>query len=299
MNRAAGFALVALSAAAFGVLPIFARFAYADGAGTNTLLFLRFAIGGILMLLLMWVRRVPFPRGGRLLGFALMGALGYTGQSICYFTALKYASASLVVLILYVYPALVTLLSVLFLRERITARKGSALGLALAGTILVLGFGGTGDARGLLLALGAAVVYSAYIICGSRLIGEGMAIQSSAVIMLSAALVFGTITAASGFEPPRTASGYAALLAITLVSTVVALVAFFAGLERIGPTSAAMTSTLEPLVTVAAASVFLGESLRPLSLAGGALILASLLVLTRPPRKSTSPEDLALQRKTR
>ncbi|MEI6873579.1 MAG: DMT family transporter [Spirochaetota bacterium] len=296
MNKFAGFALVALSAAAFGLLPIFARFAYADVAGTNTLLFLRFAIAGAVMLLLMRVRRIPFPRGGRLLGVALMGAIGYTGQSLFYFTALTYASASLVALMLYVYPALVALLSALFLRERITAKKAFALGLALLGTALILGLGGTGDARGLFLALGAAAVYSVYIVAGSLLIGEGMAIQSSTVIMLSAALVFGLLTAASGFEPPRTASGIAALLAIVLVSTVAALVAFFAGLERIGATSAAMTSTLEPLVTVTAAAAFLGESLGPMSAAGGALILASLVVLTRapsPPAEELGRKDQA------
>jgi drug/metabolite transporter (DMT)-like permease len=59
------------------------------------------------------------------------------------------------------------------------------------------------------------------------------------------------------------------------------VVAFLAGLERIGPTNAAMLSTLEPVVTVLLAVVLLGEVLQPVTLAGGGLILAAVLLLTR------------------
>jgi len=54
-----------------------------------------------------------------------------------------------------------------------------------------------------------------------------------------------------------------------------------AGLKRVGPTDASMLSTLEPVVTVILAAEVLGERLRPLSLAGGALILAAVLLLAQ------------------
>jgi len=283
VSRFAGFALVALSAASFGIMPIFARFAYADGAGTTTMLFLRFSIGGLFLLGVMKLRRIAFPRGRQLLGFALMGAVGYTGQSFCYFTALKYASAGLVALMLYVYPALVTLLSVLFLHQRLSGRTVAALALALAGTALIVGLGSSGQARGVLLGLGAAGIYAVYIICGSRLIGPGMAIPSSGVIMLAAALMFGGFSAAGGLQLPHSAFGIAAIAAIALISTVVALVTFFAGMERVGPTNASMISTIEPVVTVTAAAVFLGEPIRLLNVVGGCLILGSLAILASSP----------------
>jgi drug/metabolite transporter (DMT)-like permease len=113
-----------------------------------------------------------------------------------------------------------------------------------------------------------------------------MAIQSSAVIMLSAAMVFGVSVAAGGFEPPRSAAGVAAIFAIALVSTVAAIWSFFSGLERIGPTSTSLVSTLEPVVTVAGSFLFLGERLSPANGVGGVLILAALVITALPGRKA-------------
>jgi drug/metabolite transporter (DMT)-like permease len=105
--------------------------------------------------------------------------------------------------------------------------------------------------------------------------------QASAIIMAMAALVFGVLVGFGGIEPPHSAMGFASVLAIALVCTVIALSTFFAGMERVGPTRASMISTLEPVVTVSAAALFLGEPLTVLNLVGGALILGSLFVLVR------------------
>jgi len=288
MRSFAGFLLVALSAFCFGIMPILARAAFASGAGTSTLLFLRFLIGGAAMLGLMRLKGLKFPGKKTMLLYAAMGALGYAGQSFSYFTALNYASASLVSLILYVYPALVTLISVLFLKETLRLRKILALALALGGCAMILGLDGSGDPRGMFLALLAAGIYSVYIVGGSRIIKEGMAIQSSAVIMLSAAFVFGISVLAGGFEPPRSPGGVAAVLAISLVSTVAAIWSFFSGLERIGPSNTSLVSTLEPVVTVSGSFLFLGERLSPANALGGLLILAALVITALPGRRRNS-----------
>jgi drug/metabolite transporter (DMT)-like permease len=81
----------------------------------------------------------------------------------------------------------------------------------------------------------------------------------------------------AGFEP----NGWAAIAGIVLLATLAPVVAFLAGLERIGPTNAAMLSTLEPVVTVLLGVLLLGEVLQPVTLAGGGLILAAVLLLTR------------------
>jgi drug/metabolite transporter (DMT)-like permease len=259
-------------------MPILAKFALVSGVGTTTLLFLRFAFGAIFMFILMRLKHLKLPDLKTLLLYAGMGALGYAGQSFCYFSALNHASASLVALILYVYPALVALLSIVFLKERLSFWKTVAIILALAGSVLVVGFGGSGSVKGVLLALAAALIYSVYIVSGSRIIKKGMAIQSSFMIMLSASLVFGASVAVGGFEPPGDIGGYIALIAIVLFSTVLAVWAFFSGLELIGSTNTALVSTLEPVVTVLASTLFLGERLAPMNLGGAALIVIAVLI---------------------
>ncbi|WP_186022013.1 DMT family transporter, partial [Burkholderia gladioli] len=100
---------VALSAAAFGAMAIFGRYAYAAGVDVLGLLIVRFAIGAAVLAAIARNRRVAWPRGRALAPLVAMGALGYVGQSFCYFSALQHAQASLVALLLYLYPAFVTL----------------------------------------------------------------------------------------------------------------------------------------------------------------------------------------------
>lgn len=281
MRRPLGILFVVVSAVSFGAMPIFARLAYGAGADPITVLFLRFAIASAVMLLLLLSRRQALPRGRTLLGLVAMGALGYVGQSICYFTALSVAPAALVALLLYLYPALVTLLAALILREHITRQKAAALLLALAGAALTIGHIGGGQPLGVALGLGAAVIYALYIVAGSRLMRDVAAIPASTVIIASAGAVYAVVAAARGLQLPATTTGQAAIAAVAVVSTVLAIVTFLAGLERIGPTDAAALSTLEPAVTVALAALVLGEALTPGQIAGGTLILAAVLILAR------------------
>ncbi len=274
--------MVVISAASFGFLPIFARFAYADGVDSTSLLFLRFTIASLVMLGVMRRFSLRFPRGRTLAALVAMGGLGYVGQSFCYFSALHYASAGLVALLLYVYPALVAALSAAFFGERMTKRKTAALLLASAGTAMIIGLNVSGSPPGIALGLGAAAIYSLYILAGSRIIPEGGEIAASTVIMMSAAAVYGGIAAAAGLRLPETAEGALSVLGLALVSTVIAILTFFLGLRRIGATYASMISTFEPVVTVALAGLLLGETISPLAAAGGALVLAAVFLLSAP-----------------
>jgi len=120
MKRLTGIFLITISAASFGTLAIFGRFLYADGMDTFTVLFLRFGIAASIMTLILLLRKQPFPRGRILLQLVGMGALGYVGQSFSYLSAIKYASAGLVALLLYLYPMFVFILSIIFLHEKAT-----------------------------------------------------------------------------------------------------------------------------------------------------------------------------------
>jgi drug/metabolite transporter (DMT)-like permease len=285
-QRLAGIALIAVSAASFGTLGILGRYVYADGMDTLTVMFLRFWLAATLMAVLLVLRplrgsgdRKTLPRGATLLQLLGMGGLGYVGQAFSYLTALRYASPGLVALLLYLYPMFVTLLSVLWLRERITRTKAAALAVALAGAALTVE-PGSGQLPGVLLAIAAAAIYSVYIVVGARVMQRVSAFQSSTVIFASAGAVSGVLMLANGPHWPATSTGWAGMAAMVLVATVLPVVTFLAGLERIGPTNAAMLSTLEPLVTVLLAAWLLSETLKPLALLGGGLILVAALLLT-------------------
>jgi drug/metabolite transporter (DMT)-like permease len=220
-----------------------------------------------------------------------MGGVGYVGQSFSYFTAVSLASPGLVALILYLYPAVVTILAALFLHERMRALTVTMLIVALVGTALTLGPAiATTHIQplGVVFALAAAIIYAIYILVGSRITPQAGALSSSTVIILAAAVVFGSVVALRGPKFPSSSAGWGAIVAIALISTVLPIVTFFAGLARVGATAAATLSTVEPVVTVLLAALALAEPLAPIQLAGGALILvaAIVLALARGPQKS-------------
>ena len=280
MNRLIGILLIAVSAASFGTLAIFGRYAYADGMDTFTLLFLRFMISALLMGALLFIRRESIPRGKILWQLIGMGALGYVGQSFSYLTAIQFASAGLVALLLYLYPAFVAILSTIFLKEKLTRIKVIALSLATLGAALTANPEG-GKWQGIFLAVSAAAIYSVYIIVGTNVMKEVSAVQSSTIIFASAGLVYGAATAVSGAHLPGTAAGLSAVGGVVIVATVIPVVTFLEGLKRIGPTNASMLSTLEPVVTVLLAAWLFGETLGLPILIGGALILIAVILLTR------------------
>ena len=280
-RTAAGVFYIAASALCFGSMPIFARAAYAAGADPGTLLLLRFSIAAAIMWVVFAVRRARLPRGRALAALVAMGGVGYAGQAFCYFTALTLASAGLTALLLYLYPALVAILSRVVFRHPLSAVQAGAIAMALAGTALTIGRLGDGRPLGIFFALLAAFIYAVYIMTGSRLPRGVGSTASTAIVTSSAAVVYGAVAAVHGVRLPSGASGWLAILAIAVLGTVVAIAFFLAGLSRLGPVRASTYSTLEPAFTLVLAALLLGEGVTVLRVAGGALILAAVVILAR------------------
>lgn len=284
--RRIGALWVAGSAAAFGAMAIFARYAYAGGAEVVAVLFLRFLLAAGLMsaLVVLTGRRWPSPRNALVL--ALMGGVGYVGQSLCFFLALKHASAGLVALLLYLYPFIVTMLGALLVRRTLSRRRMLLVLIALAGTALTIGGDVSGQPIGIALGVSAALIYSIYILVGEKVLAQEDPLAAATVVMLAAALVFGVLALWQRPTFPVHATAWLAVLAIALVSTVIAMVGFFVGVRRLGAADAAALSTLEPVVTFLLAALFLGEAIRMPQVAGGVLILGAVVLLVRQPAQA-------------
>jgi drug/metabolite transporter (DMT)-like permease len=277
-------------------MAIFAKEAYRSDVSVTTLLAVRFALAAGAFWAFVAARRfggalsAPPARRMVLVGLAL-GAVGYAAQSGAFFGALTRIDASLASLLLYTYPALVFGAAVALGRERADRRRLVALGLATGGAALVLAGAGTGglDAVGVALALSAAVLYSAYILVTERVLGRIDAFLLSALIATGAAVTLTLAGIVSGSLDLRfDAAGWAWIAALALVSTVIAVSAFLAGLPKVGPATAAITSTIEPVVTVSMAMLLFDERLGAVQIAGGALVLAAVVLLAAKVRGSVS-----------
>lgn len=281
---------ILLSAIGFGSMAILARFAYADGVSTPSLLFLRFFLAGVLLLPWAWWKKLPWPRGRALLVLIGMGSLGYAGMAACYFSGLHYASAGTIALLLYLFPAIVLVLSTLLLGEDFSARRLLALTLALGGLLITIGLELSAQPLGIMLGLASALIYSLYILAGSRYTSDCHPLTSACVVVFSAASCYGVYLAITGFHGPASLHGWLSVMGIAGFGTVAALALFLSGLAETGATQASLISTAEPVVTILLAWLLLGEKLGWSQAAGGALILAAVVLISR----EAKPEQVQL-----
>jgi drug/metabolite transporter (DMT)-like permease len=289
-RRALGALLVAFSAAGFGAMPIFARQAYAAGVDQYGILLPRFVIAAMLLALLAVVRKSRMPRGRHVVALALLGGVGYVGQSMLYYTALHHASAGLVALLLYAFPFIVAVLAAVFLRERLGPRHLVALPIAAVGLALTIG-GGSGSPLGVALGLGAALIYSLYIVGGTHVMRQVDPLVASSIVCAAAATSLAAIAlgrAAAGLPValPQDLSGWVPVALIALVSTVLAITAFLVGLKWLGASLTSVLSTLEPVVSVMLGALVLHETVSGLQAAGGAIVIAAAIWLALEPRRS-------------
>jgi drug/metabolite transporter (DMT)-like permease len=273
------------SGAAFGAMAIFGKLAYDEGATVGTLLSVRFTLAAALFLLAGSARSLhTLERRDIGTGLAL-GACGYALQAGCYFAALERIDASLLSLLIYTFPAIVMVAAIALGRERFDGRRVAALAVASCGLALVVAGAGAGalDPLGAALGLTAAGVYSAYI-----LVSEGIAKRVrpellAALVCTGAAVALTAGSALLGTLRPGdlTAAGWLWLACLAAVSTVGAIGLFFAGLARVGPTTASILATAEPLVTVLLAFLVFSETLSSIQLGGGALVVAAAATIGR------------------
>jgi drug/metabolite transporter (DMT)-like permease len=265
-------------------MAVFGKLAFEAGVGVVTLLFVRFALAAPVFWVALVVRREGprgAPREALLAGLAL-GAIGYATQAGLFFWALTRMDAGPLALLLYTYPALVTLAAIALGRESPTRRRLGALLVSSGGVVLVLAGAGGGDLdpAGVAMGVGAALTYSAYILVSDSVGAQLGPFALSALVTTGAAVTFGLAATVSGsFDTGFESEGWLWLALIALVSTVAAIVLFFAGLQRVGPSTAAILSTLEPPVTVALAFLAFGEALTVVQLLGGALVLSAVVLL--------------------
>src|SRR4051812_3596823 len=297
--RSTGTLMCIGSAAGFGAMAVFGKLAYDEGVTVGTLLAARFVMAAALFWALV-IAGGAAARGLRgltrrdLLTALGLGAVGYALQAGCFFAALSRIDASLLSLLLYTYPTMVAVAAILLRRERADARRFTALALASGGLLLVLANAkaGTLDPVGAALAMAAATIYTTYILTSQGIAGRISPTVLSALVCTGAAATLTVGSALLGDLRPGavTAAGWGWLMSLAIVSTVAAVSLFFAGLKRVGPTSAAILSTAEPVVTVILAFLVFGELLGPLQLLGGGLVIVAVLVpASHRPREVAEP----------
>ncbi|HKZ75880.1 MAG TPA: DMT family transporter [Actinomycetota bacterium] len=274
--EAVGGALVAFGALCFGSIVVLGKHVLEGGITVYSLLAIRFGVGAVVLFAFLVTLRRPLAAAeGERAGLTVLAVCGYAVEATLFFAALRHGTAAAVTLLFFTYPVFVTLMSWVVGRGRPRRLTLVALGCAVAGAVVVVGTGAGLAIRtaGVLLALGAAVTFSAYLVGADRVLRLTSPLTSALWVSAGASIglwAFAVITGKDGL--PAGWSEWWPVLGMG-VATAAAFVCLLEGVRRIGAVRTAIVSAMEPLAASVLALVFLGESVSAGIALGGALIL--------------------------
>lgn len=287
MTRRSAVIAVIASAACFATLGILTKWAFLHGAEPMSLLAVRFAIAAAVMAVMQLVRD---PQGmrvtrGDLLRFLALALTGYGAASLCYSYAVRMIGASVTTVLLYTYPALVSVIGWLVLKEAFPPKRIAAVVLTFAGCALVADVFATGtrvNVGGLALGLGAALGYAVFNVLSYRSLDRTPRLTLMAYTFAFSAVGLGAVAAATGSLAKVAAwDGFAwlAVVLIVAVPTFTAVMLYLGGIKRMGAAQAAVVSTLElPFTVLFAALAFPSERLSVVQLLGAAVVLGGVVL---------------------
>ena len=273
----------------FGTIGVFRRFLPVP---SGFLAMTRGLLGASSLLLLLRIRGGTLSREAiRSNGVILLlsgAAIGFNW--ILLFEAYRYTTVAVATLCYYMAPILVLLLSPLLLGERMTPRKLACAATACAGMVLVSGVFHSDGAlasgmRGILLGLGAAVLYASVILLNKKLVDLPAYDRSVVQLFVAGVVLIPYVIVAESGEPLQwSLSGVCLLLLLGVVHTGLAYALYFASIAALPAQSVALFSYLDPAVAILLSASVLKEHITTPELFGAALILIAAVVSELPER---------------
>ena len=281
--------LFTLSMAIFGTLAPFVR---QIGVSSGELALYRaiLAAGFIGIFLLVTRQRIALAALKKELILLLISGMAMGFNWILLFEAYRYTTVSVATLSYYFAPVIVTVVSPLLFREKLTGRQILCFVASTVGLVLITGIGNlSGDRNliGILFGLGAACLYATVMLL-NKFIKNVEGIHRTFLQFLAAVVVLIPYVAFSGGTSLGNLqmAGWVNLLIVGLVHTGITYCMYFSSLKELPGQKAAILSYIDPLVAVLVSVTVLGEAMTAGQIAGGILILAATLWNEISPRKS-------------
>ncbi len=281
-NLGAGTAYTLFAALGFAAVSTLTTIAVGEHVSLFTVLTWRYVLGAVVMVTFIGTRRYPRMAWRDASRWVVLGGGGQALLVGMALSSLRFITAAMLAFLFYTYPAWVTLVQTVRRAEPLTARRVAALALSFAGIVVIVGLPGSAGVpwQGIALALGAAAVYGAYIPLMQVMQRSHPVAVTSAYAKIGSAICFLMLaTGERTFTGAMTSTAWAAIVALTLFSTVLPSVFFLMGLMRLGPVRTAIVSTVEPFLTAVLGALVLRQPITINTIFGGAMIVAAVVVL--------------------
>lgn len=273
--------LIVVSALSFGSISVLTLLTTRAGVPLLTAMAWRYVVGAVLLGGVARIGQIRSLSQRRIAQLVLIGGLGQALITYLSLRALDYIPVGPLAFLFYTYPAWVALLAAIRRTERLTPIRIFALVLALTGVTIMIGAPTEKlNPIGVMLALGSALLYSAYLPALEH-VQEGLpALLSTFLLIAGAAIAFVIAALFTGeLFVPKGLSVWTNIILLAVVSTVIAFSTLIKGLSVLGPVRTAIIATVEPFFTAILGALVLGNQFGVVTLLGGSLIAAAVLVI--------------------
>ena len=270
-----------ISAVIYGCMPLMAKYIYADGVTSLTLVFLRnlFALIPLAVLAYRERKTLKIPLSV-LPAVGFMSLLGVCLTPVLLFSSYNYIPSGLSTVLHFAYPTFVVLAEILFMRQK--ARLSSILSVVLCTVGIAMFYTPQQDFNltGSALALLSAVAFAGYVVllshfdC-SKLSGFSLTFYTT---LIGGVATFCICIATNQLSLPTTAFGWGLSILFSLLVTLGAVVLFQKSTLLIGGECSSILSTLEPITSLLLGVIIFSEPFGLLTLLGTALVLAASII---------------------
>lgn len=271
-------------------MPLISKFALNENVAVSTLLFARFSIAGLLLWTYIFLRKVPYKTSIKTsLYIICISLIGFTIASVSIYNAYNHLSTGIATLILFTHPIFVIIFESIQAKQWVNKQKRIAALMILVGLSLVLYQKNMSlSIIGIVLSFTSSIAYAVFSFgLAKKSVQKLNGIVIAAYMSSVTAVTMGIqclITSAPLY--PSQSTGWISAILLALVSTVVASVAFYEGLTVVGPSSATLISSFEPLFVIILGLLFLNEPFSIKIIIGGIIIIYGIYFTVK--KKPTS-----------
>lgn len=267
----------------FSIVPALAKSSYDNGANALGVMTVRFTVAAILLLVARVTigRNESWPTLQRTIALLIIGAVGITAVSLTYFIAIDEIDTSLAIVLWYIYPVFVVGVSWAILRKKPRRNVFIALPFTLAGIAITAGQLAGGSGTAIALVMVSSFLFSFYII-GLDKASRGIGLITNVTVLSVGTAIgywFVCFVPITPLEPifPNDSRTWTMIVVLAIFGTTAPFLFSVAGLTRLEASTYSVITTIEPILGIIIAVIFLGETMSVERFLGAALVIGALI----------------------
>ncbi|WP_291574460.1 DMT family transporter [Clostridium sp. UBA4548] len=297
MKKINGIIYALLSSAAFGIMPIFAKYAANNGSNTLSILSTRFLLSALILFVYFLFKKVNYKIDkNQLKALAVVSLCGFVPTASLLFFSYNYIPTGLATTLHFIYPAVVVAINRIFFKDPLTKNKLISLFLSMISIYLLVGFKFENiNIIGVVLALASGFTHSISIFgMNNSALKTLDNLVSVFYISIFAGITIFTATAITGnIALPINTYTVTSLIGISLISNIASILLLMMAIKIIGPSPSAILGTFEPIVSIIMGIILFKEAFTFSVFLGTVLILVSVVLLAKEkPEKELQVEIL-------